>query len=154
MNVGIEPASAGDRPYLRDLLSRHLEELSRYGNVDLNYRYFDAYWKEPEGRWPYLIRENSRPTGFAFVNTWSPSGRGTDFSIAEFYVVPDARMRGIGRGAARALLRTRSGIWEVNVMTLNATAQKFWPRALDAAGAKDMERIEVDRETVYRFRIA
>ncbi|MBP1843506.1 putative acetyltransferase [Rhizobium petrolearium] len=153
MDIGIELASAAQKPLLRDLLSQYLAEFERYGGSAPDYPYFDAYWQETESRWPYLIRRDSECIGLAFVNTWSPSGQGTDFSIAEFYIVPDARRHGAGRAAATAVLRAHPGLWELSVMALNTPAQAFWPRAIDAAGGGALERVKSDSETIYRFRI-
>ncbi|MCQ1767699.1 GNAT family N-acetyltransferase [Neorhizobium galegae] len=153
MDIAIELASAAHKPLLRDLLSEYLAESEGYGGSGPDYPYFDAYWLEPEGRWPYLIQRNGECIGFAFVNTWSASGRGTDFSIAEFYIVPQARRHGAGRGAATAVLHGHPGLWELSVMALNTPAQAFWPRVIDAAGGRDVERVKSDSGTIYRFTI-
>src|SRR4051812_943089 len=100
MGIGTELASAAQKPLLRDFLSEYLAELERYGGSGAEYPYFDAYWLEAENRWPYIILRDGECIGFAFVNTWSASGKGTDFSIAEFYIVPQARDQGAGRDAA------------------------------------------------------
>jgi predicted acetyltransferase len=127
---GAEASCSGGRgehkPHLRNLLSDYLLELSRYDEVDLNY--LDAYWEEIESRWPYLIERNDQCVGFTFVDKWSPSGRGTDFSMAEFYIVPDARPHGVGRDAAEAILHAHSGVWE-------------------------LEQLKSDGEMIYRFTI-
>lgn len=146
----IELASATHKPLLRELLCDYLAE----SGSDSDYPYFDAYWEEVESRWPYLILQDDHPMGFAFVNTWSASGKGTDFSIAEFYIIPNARRYGIGRDAATAVLRTHPGLWELSVMPLNAPAQEFWPRVIEAADGRDVERIQSDGKTIYRFVIS
>lgn len=153
MSIGIELASTAHKPLLRSLLSDCLAEFEKYGGSGADYPYFDAYWQEAENRWPYLLRRDGECIGFALVNTWSPSGRGTDFSIAEFYIVPRARGHGAGRDAATAVLRAHPGLWELSVMALNAPAQAFWPRAIDAAAGDAVERITSDSETIYRFTI-
>ncbi|MBW6420408.1 GNAT family N-acetyltransferase [Rhizobium sp. XQZ8] len=153
MRIELEPALAAHLPLLRSLLSDCLTEFEKYGGSGPDYPYFDAYWEQPDHRWPYLIRLDDRYAGFAFVNTWSPSGRGTDFAIAEFYVVPDARGRGVGFEAAKTILNERPGQWELSVMARNAPAQKFWPRIIDAIGAGDVERIVSDETTIYCFTI-
>ncbi len=153
MSSNIKLALEEEKPQLRNLLGEYLSELSKYGEVDVAYPYFDTYWDEGEQRWPYLIQESHQRVGFALVNSWSPSGRGTDFSMAEFYIVPDARGHGIGRNAAKTILLAHSGVWELSVMLLNAPAQRFWPTTIEAAHAQELERIESDGEMIYRFRI-
>ena len=90
MSIEILAASETQKPELRDMLSIYLGELSQYGDVDLEYRYFDSYWLD-KNRWPYLIVKDQRSAGFALINTWSSSGKGTDFAIAEFFVLPEFR---------------------------------------------------------------
>jgi len=151
LHIELEPALAAHKPYLRSLLSDYLVEFEQYGGSGPDYPYFDAYWEQPDHRWPILIQLEGRCVGFAFVNTWSPSGKGTDFAIAEFYVVPDARRHGVGLEAAKRVLNSRSGQWELSIMERNAPAQKFWPRVIEAVGAEDVERIVFDEVVIYRF---
>lgn len=153
MRLEVNLALAEKKPVLRHLLADYLSELSRYGEVEFAYRYFDTYWDKGESRWPYLFRENHQLVGFAFVNNWSPSGRGTDFSMAEFYIVSDARRRGVGRDAAKTVLLAYSGVWELSVMSLNASARRFWPNAIEAAQARQLQHVEHNGEAIYRFRI-
>jgi predicted acetyltransferase len=153
MGICIELASAAHKPLLKGLLSECLAEFEQYGGSGADYLYFEAYWQEPESRWPYLVRRDGECIGFAFVNTWSPSGRGTDFSIAEFYIVAQARGQGAGRDAATAVLHAHPGLWELSVMALNTTAQAFWPQVIDGARGRDAEQIKSDSETIYRFTI-
>lgn len=153
MSLKVRLSLTPEKSVLRNLLAAYLSELSEYGDVEIAYPYFDAYWNEGECRWPYVIYDSDQLVGFAFVNTFSPSGRGTDFSFAEFYIVPDARRHGIGRDAAKAILTAHSGVWELSVMSPNAPAQRFWPNAIGAAQVRQYERIEHEQETIYRFRI-
>lgn len=153
MDLQLALAASAEKPVLRQLLGDCLVELGRYGEVDLAYPYFDAYWEAGEHRWPYLIRLGGRTVGFAFVNTWSPSGRGTDFAMAEFYVVPAARRSGVGRAAATDIIRRHAGQWELGIMAMNAPARRFWPAAIAAAGASALERVNIAGDTIYRFRI-
>jgi predicted acetyltransferase len=150
--IEIKVASVDERPMLRSYLDEYLSELRRYGDVGVGYPYFNAYWQD-ESRWPYSIHESGQLAGFAFVNSVSLSGRDTDFSLAEFYIVPEARRRGIGRDAANVVLSAHRGTWELRVMCRNTPAQKFWPSAIEAAQAREIERVDKDGDTIYRFRI-
>lgn len=152
MNLNVKLALREEKPQLTNLLAECLSVLKKYSDVDVAYPYFETYWDRGERRWPYLIRESHQPVGFAFVNSWSPSGRRTNFSMAEFYIVPDARRHGIGHDAAKTIL-AHSGLLELSIILLNASAQRFWSRAVGAAQAHELEHIEPDGETIYRFRI-
>ena len=77
---------------VRELLSAYLGELG----VRSAYRYLPLYWQEPE-RFPYVIVAARKIVGFALVRQ---VGSAAQFEMAEFYVVPRQRRRGIGRSAA------------------------------------------------------
>jgi predicted acetyltransferase len=150
MEVELHQASEAEKPQVWEMLSAYLRELSRYGQVDHEYRFFDSYWADRD-RWPYLIAIGERTAGFALVNTWSPSGNGTDFAIAEFYVLPEFRGTGVGKQAFASLLRNRSGLWELSVMSKNEAGKAFWENALTSAGVAESGNIVLDGELVYRF---
>ncbi len=152
MTFEIIEASTADRPLMRGLLDQCLSELAQWGEVDFAYPYFDAYWDPLERRWPYLLQRGGEVCGFALVNAVSPSGRGTDFAMAEFYIAPLARRRGMGREAASHVFLMHAGLWELGILARNEPAQRFWPGAIALAGAHHVERIDADGETIYRFR--
>lgn len=153
VGVAIRLATRAEKSLLSAMLPVYLAELGEYGEVDADYPYFDAYWQEGENRWPYLVTLEGQPCGFALVNCWSASGLGTDFSIAEFYIVPAARRGGVGLEAVSLLLFARPGLWELGVFAGNEPALAFWSRVIEQAGADAPERIVVDSEVIYRFRI-
>lgn len=150
MQLSVTLAQSDKKPLLRFLLQEYLAELSQFGEVDQHYPYFDSYWDDSQ-RWPYLIEINDQLAGFALVNSWSPSGQGTDFAIAEFYILPRFRKSGIGSRAFAALLGNHPGIWELSVMSCNEAAAIFWRHALNAADVVNVERVRLNDETVYRF---
>lgn len=153
--MSLRPASVADRPTLRALLDRYLEELSSYGDVNLAYPWFDAYWQLGEGRWPYLIDDANRDAiGFVLVNTHAPKGLSADFAMAEFFIVASARRHGSGSQAAAAAFRRHPGVWVLAVMPRNAAGLRFWPAVLATAGASEIERTTRPDEVRFRFRIA
>ncbi len=100
MQLSVTLAQSDKKPLFRVLLQEYLAELSQFSEVDQDYHYFDSYWDDTQ-RWPYLIEIDDQLAGFAFVNSWSPSGQGTDFAIAEF----------IGSRAFAVLLGNHPGIF-------------------------------------------
>jgi predicted acetyltransferase len=78
---------------------------------------------------------------------------GTDVAVAEFYIVPTSREHGVGRAVMKALFLAHPGVWELKTMPLNAPARRFWPAAISAAGANDLQEFDVDGEIVHRFTI-
>ena len=54
MLIKVRAVDALEKAQLRDMLSAYLHELSQYGDVDLNYRFFDSYWSDAD-RWACFI---------------------------------------------------------------------------------------------------
>jgi len=68
------------------------------------------------------------------------------YSIAEFYVVPSARGKGVGESAAKLVFRQFSGNWEVAQMETNIPAIHFWRKTIRAFTKGRYEEIFVDSE--------
>lgn len=142
----VERLRPREHPLLRRLYDAYLEELTSFG---ASYRRrADGRWeyRPPEGDWgpdhlPYwlgegpehhvlLFRRGREVVGFAMVGLrragWMSPG--TDSCIAEFYVVPGARSRGIGEAAARRIFERFPGRWEIFEVPGNAPAIAFWRR--------------------------
>ena len=138
---------------MADYLIEHAALADPEGRYDpLEYEYFDAYWVEPDRR-PCWIEADGARAGFVLMNTWSPSGLGTQHSIAEFCVLKAQRRHGVGRAAATAALRSRRGQWELQVYRANLGGMAFWPRAIATAGAVSHEVIEREDRLIHRFQI-
>lgn len=145
------PASASDKPALRVLLEAYIVEFNQHTTTQPDYPFFDAYWLEPDKRWPYLIKSEGQTIGFAMINTWSPSGKGTDFSVAEFYIVPKARRGDHGRRAALAAFNAHPGIWELSVADANFPALHFWAKVLEDENLLGLSRTKDSEIIVFRF---
>jgi len=124
-------------PYLRELSAFIVAESSGSDN----FPYFDAYWSEPS-RKPYLLYKNGDTAGFALINRWSPSGHGTDWSMAEFFVRPYYRRKGIGGAAFREIMRCNPGVWEIPILAANKPALAFWQVTLRSLCRVTIERID------------
>ncbi|WP_143198501.1 hypothetical protein [Bradyrhizobium sp. AS23.2] len=149
--VTITIAKQSEKGILRPLLADYLKELGSYGDVDANYPFFEAYWREPDVRWPYFLFGGTTLIGFAFVR--APAERNLDFSLAEFFIRPHARRNHYGIGAVTAIMLAHPGKWELAVMKTNTVAQRFWPRAIAAAGAQEVRRFDNLEVTTYRFTV-
>jgi len=154
MTITLRSVAFDERYELRALLDAYLVELSQFGNVSLDYPYFDAYWNDGEQRWAYFLFRESNVIGFAMVNTISATGRAIDFAMAEFSILPAARRAGLGIEAAIEVFRTHPGAWQLSLMQRNAPGQAFWPRAIATAGAAEVARSEHDGDTIYEFVIS
>jgi predicted acetyltransferase len=149
-SVVLRPASAADKAAMQAMLADHLREMRAFGAVEEPYTYFDVYWTEAT-RWPYLIEVAGAPIGFVMVNQWSPSGRGADHVIGEFYIGPAHRRLGHGVEAARQAFLAHPGRWELLIFAANRPAQAFWPAAIMNAGGRSLERFDNQGNVVLRF---
>lgn len=55
---------------------------------------------------------------------------------------------------AVSTMHRHPGTWEVSIMAGNQAAHIFWPKAIIAAGAENIEKSSDTDETIYRFSIA
>jgi predicted acetyltransferase len=107
------------------------EALAHLPNPDgtFNNRRLDAFRLDPEIR-AWLIMVAGRLGGF--VMTRPIDG---DMTICDFFVVRALRRTGVGREAARLVLRERHGRWRVGFQNYNPGARAFWSGvATEAAG--------------------
>ena len=146
----IRRAQIDDQPIVRSQLKHYLEELSTFGSVEEAYPYLDDYWKDPT-RWPYLIEVGDEPVGFTFINRWSPSGRGTDYSVAEFYIAPEWRRHGHGMYAAIQVFQEHPGQWELSFSNANINAKAFWLAVINRVSGMPYEVINGSEMTILRF---
>jgi predicted acetyltransferase len=156
-DIQLRPVPIGDKAALwslmTDYLVEHTARVEPGRDYDpAGYPYFDDYWTDP-ARWPYWIELAGERAGFVLVSPYSPSGLGTDHSISEFCVLAPWRRGGVGLASARATLWAHPGQWELQVYRANPDGMPFWPGAIAAAAATDLQQVEGDDRVIYRFRI-
>lgn len=147
--VGVRLARPNEKAQLRAMLADYLGELAAFGGVDTDYPYLDAYWTEPDVRWPYLLLTGEAVCGFALVR--SPAEPETDFSMAEFFIMRFARRRGFGIAAAAAIMQRHPGRWELSLAPSNRAALSFWPAALAGAGAAELVQSDMAGRIAFHF---
>jgi len=161
------------RPREVDVLCRlydaYLEEIVGLGASYRRRR--DGRWEyqAPGGRWGpdhldywlaesddhavLMLRLGRTVLGFAMIGlrpaAWMSGG--TDACLAEFFVIPSARRRGVGEAAARRILRRWRGRWEISEVTGNAPAIAFWRRTIGRLTGGRFEEIAVRGGLVQRF---
>jgi predicted acetyltransferase len=69
-----------------------------------------------------LILRDVAPVGFALVQRASPALR----TVAEYYLAPAQRRRGVGRMAATLLFDRFGGEWQIATLQRDALAVRFW----------------------------
>jgi predicted acetyltransferase len=130
MTLEVHAALEQDKPVVRRMLELYQHDLSPFANADLNghgefgYARLDHYWTE-EGRWPFLARVAGKLAGFALVNTHHCLP-GSEYSMAEFFVLKRYRRQGIGQKFAVQVFGQRRGVWEVRQLPGNTDALVFW----------------------------
>lgn len=125
---------APDTSSIAAMMPAYLRELTPDGPAE--YPQLVRYSDDAD-RFAYLIRDGDRDAGFALVRWHAESDL---HELAEFYVAPSWRRRGLGRAAARAVLSRHPGAWYLQILTDNAAAQAFWHRVVPAS-AHEVRRI-------------
>lgn len=91
---------------------------------------------EPDGTMPLDTRLGGETTGWICWHEGRPSGfaavvdHGDAREVAEFYVVPAFRGRGLGRDLASALFDRVPGSWVVKQLVEATAARSFWKKVL------------------------
>lgn len=129
--------SNADRAWIQSVYGEYLKDLSA---VSMNTGMFPlsgefgereddllGRWFANDGSYPILILQNDKPIGFALVTRPAfPQRHAVDYQMAEFFVRPAARRRGIGRSAAELIFRRFAGNWEISELQSNHVAVAFW----------------------------
>ena len=139
VSVRVVEAGPERRAEVERMLATYLRELARFEPGAAppephDHPWLPLYWEEP-GRHPFLVVENGEVAGFALVRRVD-AGADVSSVLAEFYVAPAHRRRGVGRAAALEVLRRFPGSWRVRRLSGNAPAAAFWGRVL-AEAARD-----------------
>lgn len=131
--------SPADRAWIRAVYRDYLSELSTsksglfpaLGEWPAREDEFLAGWFNDTSARPFVILADGQRAGFALVARPPEFPRRTaDYRMAEFYVVFEARRRGVGAGAAALLFTRFSGRWEVVEDEYNRAAIAFWRRVI------------------------
>lgn len=137
-----------DKDILAGLLYEYQKELQVYSGDSLEdsktYKYLPSYFTDPD-RAAFFIHAKGEINGFILVNTHTILTKGAH-SIAEFYVVPSARRKGVGENAAKLVFGNFPGNWEVAQMETNIPAIHFWRKTIRAFTKGHYEEIFVDSE--------
>ncbi len=155
--VELVPADRDDMPEFTDRFQDYLAELARFNGAQPNrrgryeYQYFNLYWRDP-ARQPYFIHADGRRAGLVLLREL-PAGTGSydspSLQLAELYVFPPHRRRGV----ARAAVRLAAGIAERNRLPLTWSAYMNNAAAVALYQAVLREFSELDRPwTVDRRR--
>ena len=154
-------ASRSDARLIQSLLDDYLHELSGHRELPVgatdaaSYGHLDAYWCEP-GRHAFLIKLRDHPVGFALIRDPASTGSAVH-QLAEFYVRPEIRRRGIGRDAVLEIWGSFPGEWELQIHARNAGAMRFWRSCVERKTGEPPRvcevRAEDGRRLQFNFRV-
>ena len=100
-----------------------------------------------------FIVESGKIRGFMFTE-FPTICDGKDFLyIAEFYIVPESRMRGLGFSAVEAYTRSWDGNVFLYVLDRNEPAKGFWKTVEQRLGWKRVEEPEIRQENGCELRV-
>jgi predicted acetyltransferase len=153
--------SEADREWIRAVYRDYLSELSIsktglfpvLGEWAARENEFLAGWFADPGAHPFVILHEGRRAGFALVArppTFPPTS--INFRMAEFFVVTDARRRGVGASAAVMLFNRFAGDWEVLEDEHNRPALQFWRRVIGQQTSGRYSETRGGGEVRHRFR--
>lgn len=154
-------ALATEKPLFEKFLDQYLGELSAHREIAVgamdsaSYPYLDLYWQE-EGRLPFLIYKAEDLVGFSLIRD-TKSTQTPNSQIAEFFIVPEQRGKGIGQEAVFAIFEMFPGGWEVQVHNKNEIALSFWEKCIKAKTKKEIIVSQITaadgERTQYNFEI-
>ncbi|MEB3294282.1 MAG: GNAT family N-acetyltransferase [Synechococcales bacterium] len=134
IDITVSPATRLEKPIVRQLMELYQHDFSEFEDRDLDeqgyfgYAYLDSYWIEAD-RHPFLIRASSKLAGFVFVNSYTYIP-GSEYSIAEFFILRKYRRQGIGRAVAIQIFDRFPGKWEIHQIHTNSVARTFWRKTI------------------------
>jgi len=150
-----------DRAWIRAVYRDYLSELSvsksglfpALGEWPAREDEFLAGWFHDPAAHPFVILANGTRVGFALVSRPADFPRRTaDFRMAEFFVVEEARRRGVGAAAVELLFARFAGDWEVLEDEYNRAALEFWRRVISRHTAGRYAETREAGEVCHRFR--
>lgn len=119
---------------------------------------FDIWWSKQSILFPYLIKADEVPAGFALVATSPYTPHESDFYLNEFFILRPFRGRGVAETAAVKVFNSHHGTWELqtNCKETNKRAQSFWRRTISnyTRGNYEEETAETKNDgnkLIFRF---
>ena len=112
-----------NQKYLYEITLYYPDEMDEQGNY--HYGYFDAYFTDA-ARKAYFICDDDKMIGFAMLNPYSAIGHEPDYTMAEFTIFPAFRRKHFALDAARMILSSFPGRWEIKYNNRNVAAKKLW----------------------------
>ena len=137
MNAQLIKAPFRDKTIIKNLMQFYMYDFSEYISTDFEedglfaaYNNLEDYWKEPDNKFPYVIKKEEKYVGFVLIRLIE-AGECNYFSIAEFFIMRKYRRQGIGKAIAEQVFDLHKGQWEVFQKESNKPAQIFWNKVIN-----------------------
>ncbi len=155
-----------ERAQLGTMLVTYLAELQPYDptyppvHAPTDYMFFNAYWTESrvgtpfegEERFPFFIQNGATNVGFALIRAVQAENK-KRWQVAEFYIQPECRGKGYGKAAITVLFEQFGPNWELQALTANTLAVKFWDATLTTHAKQVVKTQPVPSYWQYRFQV-
>jgi predicted acetyltransferase len=106
---------------------------------------FSSYFDDSDRNHPYIVRVDNEIAGFILTRELETETRKYNY-LAHFFILRKFRRSGIGRQAAKIIISSYRGEWELYQLENNIPAQKFWDNVIDdISNGQVTERLENGR---------
>jgi aminoglycoside 6'-N-acetyltransferase I len=116
--------------------------------------FLKIWWQHPDQLFPYIIKIDDRPAGFALIGTKPYSGD-SDYEIKEFFIVNPYRKKGFAEQAALKAFGLFNGKWKCAVLPRNLPACSFWRRTISKITSSNymesQEKTDDGEMVIFRF---
>ena len=154
-------SSEADREWIRSVYPDYLAELSAsktglfpvLGEWSDRENEFLAGWFADSAAHPFVIVQSGHRAGCALIvrpPAFPPTT--VDFRMAEFFIVNEARRKGVGAIAAMLLFNRFAGNWEVLEDEHNQAALQFWRSIIARQTGGRFSETRAGGEVRHRFR--
>ncbi|MFE4711625.1 GNAT family N-acetyltransferase [Paenibacillus sp. NPDC056722] len=118
----------GHTPNIHGIFEDGLEFRTLMDQYDVQ----NIWWEKPGCLYPFLMKVDNIPTGFALIATPPHCSEGTDYFVNDFFLLQPFRGNGIAEHAAVQVFDHFKGQWELftNPSERNIVGHKFWRRTV------------------------
>ena len=108
------------------------EESNEYRTLTDQYDVQKIWWEKTNCLYPFLIRVDDIPAGFALIATPPHCAKGTDYFVNDFFLMQPFRGKGVAEYSAIQVFDKFKGNWELhtNPSERKTIGQKFWRKTV------------------------
>lgn len=135
-----------NQKYLYEMTSFYPDEMDVQGNY--HYGHFEEYFIDVK-RKAFFIYNDDTLVGFAMINPYSVIDHAPDYTMAEFTIFPSYRRKHYAFEAAKLILATYRGKWEIKYNEKNTAGKNLWT-AITAPYNPSVYHLN-ENETIFEF---